>query len=347
MSEKQIYFIRPVGKLSPIKIGCSKFPKGRLEALSIQSPLRLEIIAMVPGGHPEERRLHGMFAEHWLHHEWFAASKELLALLDYVVANGCLPALPEGKIIKLPRPKRRRNPSGPRNPSRRTIEIGKKALAEYEAGARLVPLAQKYQVAPVTMRDGLVAAGASIRRYTTEGPSGPRDIRRAEAFRDRYLAGDTLEEIAKDYGVTRERVRQILRKFNVPSLGIRAEHRSKPAPVTEQEREIARLYVGGTSPKEIMQRFPGVHLSHVLRRTGTPAKGLSFWRTLPDDAEVTAKIADLYKNGHSAAAIAQMLSPRIKYAETVYRYLKKAGVEPRYEHGAGRRLNCRDRNARA
>lgn len=231
MTGKQIYFLRPVGQIGPIKIGCSRLPQDRLEYLAIQSPVRLEMIVSVPGTHTDERRLHGMFATSWLHHEWFAASKELLALVEYVVTHGALPQLPEGKVVPLPRKRRpatgrKQEPSGP---SRRTVQAGLAARAEYEAGATVADLAAKHGLCILTMRKGLIAAGATIRRYTSACKQGVADPARANEFRRRYLAGDTLDAISRDFGVSRERVRQVLRKIGVPSLGWRSGPRLKKA----------------------------------------------------------------------------------------------------------------------
>lgn len=48
-----------------------------------------------------------------------------------------------------------------------------------------------------------------------DGPRGPRKsektLSRADEFKSRYLNGETIEQIALDHGITRERVRQILK----------------------------------------------------------------------------------------------------------------------------------------
>lgn len=53
-------------------------------------------------------------------------------------------------------------------------------------------------------------------------PQGAEDDRRCDMAR-RYLAGETLRAIGDDFGISRERVRQILRADGVPSLGHRPE----------------------------------------------------------------------------------------------------------------------------
>lgn len=53
-------------------------------------------------------------------------------------------------------------------------------------------------------------------------PDDDRDV----VIKRRYLDGETLQSIGNDFGITRERVRQILRKIGVPSLGYRTGRRA-------------------------------------------------------------------------------------------------------------------------
>jgi hypothetical protein len=98
MNNKCVYFMRPIGKRGPIKIGCSIRPAKRLRDVEIWSPDLLEIVATAPGDHAHERSLHGLFAEQRRHGEWFNWSKRLGDLIDHVIANGTLPplAVPSG-----------------------------------------------------------------------------------------------------------------------------------------------------------------------------------------------------------------------------------------------------------
>lgn len=81
MSDKLVYFIKPVGMNGPIKIGCSRLPEQRLESLTIWSPFPLEIAAAIPGSFRLEINIHDCFADDILHHEWFRATPRLLALI--------------------------------------------------------------------------------------------------------------------------------------------------------------------------------------------------------------------------------------------------------------------------
>lgn len=85
MSEGFVYFVRPVGMLSPIKIGFSKAPQLRLRALMTWSPYPLEIVVTVAAEMKMERTLHSCFSKSHTHREWFVASKPLLNGIDMLL----------------------------------------------------------------------------------------------------------------------------------------------------------------------------------------------------------------------------------------------------------------------
>lgn len=97
---KTVYFIRPIGRQGPVKVGCSKLPESRIKAIDIWSPFPLEIIAAAPGDHHHERAVHWHLRDSRLHGEWFRWSARLSALVAHVQSNGGLPPLeasPYGK----------------------------------------------------------------------------------------------------------------------------------------------------------------------------------------------------------------------------------------------------------
>ncbi len=75
---RNIYFIRPVGMLGPIKIGCSTCVDDRLEALATWSPFKLEVIYTEPGDYSLEKQIHEVFADYHSHREWFHPGERLL-----------------------------------------------------------------------------------------------------------------------------------------------------------------------------------------------------------------------------------------------------------------------------
>lgn len=337
---KRVYFMRPVGQIGPIKIGCSKLPELRLDTMTIWSPVQLEIVVSVPGTHPQETALHGMFRKHHLHGEWFGASKELLALIDHCVERGELPELP--KVVRFPRTRHAghktragipaRAPRAPRPP--RPLSDAKRAEAEaikatYDSGKTLAETGVIHGVCLNTARRLIAEIGGTIRRKgPRESKKGVADVERAAEMARRYQGGETLQEIGDSFGVTRERVRQLLRKAGVPSLGVRAGVGGhKPAPITDFEREVAAAYSAGDTPlQQLRERF-GItanQLAVILLRTKTPKLGLSHWLTRPDDAERTAKAAELYRAGLKTREIAEQIG--VKRPEQVYPYLHKAGV---------------------
>lgn len=79
-----VYFLRPQGARGPVKIGHSRLPVLRLNAMMTWSPTPLEIAATVPATMKYEHGLHGHFAAFRSHGEWFHENPELTALIEAV-----------------------------------------------------------------------------------------------------------------------------------------------------------------------------------------------------------------------------------------------------------------------
>jgi hypothetical protein len=88
---KEIYFLRPLGELGPVKIGMSVYPAHRLKGMAIWSPVILELAAHCRAHHNTEHFLHHHFIADWMHGEWFAWSEALQAVIDHVATKGCVP----------------------------------------------------------------------------------------------------------------------------------------------------------------------------------------------------------------------------------------------------------------
>lgn len=95
MSQKRrhVYFIKPIGMDGPIKIGISNVPQSRLYSLTLWSPWPLEIIGSVVGAAEDETYLHDCFADHHLHHEWFASSHKLREAIQAIIHAGTVDAI--------------------------------------------------------------------------------------------------------------------------------------------------------------------------------------------------------------------------------------------------------------
>lgn len=82
-----VYFLRPVGKPGPVKIGRSKSPRSRLDALMAWSPVPLEIVATIPGSYEIEYRVHALFAKDHTRREWFKPSRKLSLFIHAINAG--------------------------------------------------------------------------------------------------------------------------------------------------------------------------------------------------------------------------------------------------------------------
>lgn len=103
MSQRLVYFIKPIGLSGPIKIGSSCFPEERLLSFSVWSPFRLELIGAVPGTYGDENFLHQCFADVHSHREWFRSTPSLIEAINKVLAAGSVNILrnllaPKGSI---------------------------------------------------------------------------------------------------------------------------------------------------------------------------------------------------------------------------------------------------------
>lgn len=194
---KQIYFLRPIGQEGPIKIGCSINVKSRLSTVLLWSPVKLEIAAVTNGGHEYERQLHARFARQRLHGEWFAPCPDLTNLIRSIANGGDLPAVEA-------RPHRWN-----RDPSADEIE---KIVQAYAAGASLVEIGQILNWSTSKVRRVLIMNGQTPRRAGRVDGMALENISRAKQMQQLRRQGATLQVIADKFGLTRQRVEQVLKK---------------------------------------------------------------------------------------------------------------------------------------
>lgn len=68
---KQVYYLKPVGEDGPIKVGCSRYVKERMNVVNRWCPFELEIAHCERGEHVVERILHVRYRDLKIHGEWF------------------------------------------------------------------------------------------------------------------------------------------------------------------------------------------------------------------------------------------------------------------------------------
>lgn len=71
-----------------VKIGCSSTPFARFYVMSANSPCEVRMVAVLPGGHAEERALHKRFASHRVYREWFHLRGDLAEFVESVRGRG-------------------------------------------------------------------------------------------------------------------------------------------------------------------------------------------------------------------------------------------------------------------
>jgi len=76
-----VYFIRSAAT-GAIKIGVTKTLASRLRSLRNGNPSHLTVLATIPGGHDDEKRLHRLFAPSRMVREWFAPDEPLLNFIS-------------------------------------------------------------------------------------------------------------------------------------------------------------------------------------------------------------------------------------------------------------------------
>lgn len=149
---------------------------------------------------------------------------------------------------------------------------------------------------------------------------------RERIFAERYRSGETLQQIADDYGITRERVRQVLRDTGVESLRLRAEHKRKPHDLTADEITAAHAYATGVPPKQLKERYGVTYwqMRIILRRLGLPTRKPGGWNKRPDYDATAARVIALYRKGETSKEIAKQVG--FAHHTYIYRVLKRAGV---------------------
>lgn len=127
MTERCIYFIKPVGMKGPVKIGISARSAARLFELLEWSPFDLELAHSMPGTYKLERQIQEALADDHLRREWFKPSARVVQLLRDLQSG-----VPIERAIDLTRKEGEiRRPSKPSNsPPRRKRIVGRSGLTQ-------------------------------------------------------------------------------------------------------------------------------------------------------------------------------------------------------------------------
>jgi hypothetical protein len=139
----------------------------------------------------------------------------------------------------------------------------------------------------------------------------------------RFNSGETMQAIADDYGITRQRIEQILRESGQEKRGHRTGRR---APAWLKLDEVRALAASGRTCGEIAAIL-GDSMQNVY--AASRANGIRLSRPIRElSPSVVAKaliVAADYKDGMNSREIAEK---HAIYQPDIYRYLRVAGVIP-------------------
>jgi hypothetical protein len=96
-SEGQVYVVE--AQCGLIKIGYSRWPESRAEAICRLSPSPVRLIAKWPGQMRDELSIHDKLASYRSHNEWFRIEGEAAAFVREVFGRGLVAPPPEFKVL--------------------------------------------------------------------------------------------------------------------------------------------------------------------------------------------------------------------------------------------------------
>lgn len=156
-------------------------------------------------------------------------------------------------------------------------------------------------------------------------PEPPEDARTAQMAK-LYRSGATLQQVGELFGMTRERVRQLLKLDGYESLGRREQHKRGNILVNRiNHEEFAIDYRAGVTLDGLALKYgcSKATVRKLARTLGMPTRdaGRPF-----DRHDLAAKVADMYRRGVKVREIAQNLS--LQSVNDAYRLLHHTGVTP-------------------
>lgn len=187
----------------------------------------------------------------------------------------------------------------------------------YEEGATILEIATEFGACQETVRKALKSLGVVARPFS-DHPSTRRPHPHLDEMKRLRAEGATLDEIGGRFSLTRERVRQILKKAGVPT---------DQRPLNAREREAVARYVAGDSLEQVAQAL-GTQAStmrNIILRAGHQIRPSS--RQIHQETLKKAEAASqLYRQGKTLREIAASVG--VSKPEMIYRLLAIAGVKP-------------------
>ena len=198
------------------------------------------------------------------------------------------------------------------------------AVERYENGESAPAIAADLGVTNAAVYNTLKKQNVTVRpKGTRSGKGGDpayreRDLLMAKLYTDENM---TLEQVAERFGVTRQRVQQVLARLGV-QIRPRGDYPRERMLTAEQERDAVGRYEAGERTVDIANAF-GVSIHVVygcLHRAGVPCRNPGAARKEFDVDEAAA----MYESGMSVFDIAPHFGVS---AMCIHRRLKEHGVK--------------------
>jgi hypothetical protein len=207
------------------------------------------------------------------------------------------------------------------------MEFDVPAMAEYYTSHTLVETARHFLTSYTVLRSLFLEASVDIRKQGPYYSNGLADNERAEIWAKRHFTdGETLQAIGTDYGVTRERVRQVVSKFK-STLGKQSNERND-IQETQNVALIEQYADKGMSVTEISEMISvsSVNVAKLAKKNGINIPRKKKLRR-DDIVETATQVAEMYQNDVSPRDIKLKLG--LSCTERVYYLLNVAGVTER------------------
>lgn len=220
------------------------------------------------------------------------------------------------EVLARPRPE----PAPRIRRKKEATEEDRRIAADYEGGMTIAEISAKYDCSSGKVTGALARCGVQKRPQgkaakKKDHANDPRALDMAAMYRD----GKTLEEIGAKYGLTRERVRQIMIRSGNDPKGI-------DRPMPEHYRRAIDAYLAGDSlltAAKVADVSPGT-FRNVLARAGHVPRLEN--RAKKYDAGKVERCAQLYLAGEPLAEIVRKLG--ISHQPYIYQLLAHAGIKP-------------------
>jgi len=190
----------------------------------------------------------------------------------------------------------------------------------YESGKSVLELSAICECAPSTPRRWLKGNGVELRKYAPGRRSAPDE--RIPKIMEMRKAGMTLEEIGTEFGITRERVRQIVVK-----AGLQSEFAYRPP--TRKELDVYDEYRNGASLNYVAGKL-GVGPETARKRliaANIPIRPSTRKVRINEERDRKAReVVERYKSGESTKDIARAMG--FKNPQQIYHYLGLGGMRP-------------------